>query len=519
MVDISNRSNPELLGSYDTDGEVWGVTVVGDLAYVADQDYGLVILDVSNRSDPHKVGEYQTNEFTRGVAVDGNYCYLAEGDAGLLILNITDSKAPVEVSRCETAGYSWSLVCSGDYVFMDKVVVNVADKANPRIVADYNLGDGIDIAVDRDHAYLARRSKGLTVLQLGPVAHIDGIWPAVAYQGQDVLFQGRGSASGIIHEYQWHSDIDGFFGQGDNFSISTFSTGSHNITLKVRDQWGQWSLEAAGSLLIHQRPVAYMDPVSPNLALTQKPLQFRAYALDDGYIQQYVWTSSLDGELHNNSFSNFSSSHLSQGTHTITFKAQDNFGCWSFELADMVILTDRPLASILEMTAIPELGEKAFHFQGSGEDDGFIQRFVWESSLDGEFYNGSMNSLMSESLSPGHHTINFRVQDDHGFWSRNQTKTLTINWDTDRDGIINSQDAFPNDPAASVDKDGDGYPDSWNLGMSQGDSSTGLSLDAYPSDPYLWEDNIEESGTPAFMALALIMAFFLVACVKDRGYF
>ncbi len=54
--------------------------------------------------------------------------------------------------------------------------------------------------------------------------------------------------------------------------------------------------------------------------------------------------------------------------------------------------------------------------------------------------------------------------------------------DTDSDGVHDSTDAFPTDPAASVDTDGDGSPDSWNDGYSQSDSTTGLVLDAYPDD-------------------------------------
>lgn len=44
-------------------------------------------------------------------------------------------------------------------------------------------------------------------------------------------------------------------------------------------------------------------------------------------------------------------------------------------------------------------------------------------------------------------------------------------------------DAFPNDPSASLDTDADGYPDEWNDGKSQMDSTTGLYLDAFPYDP------------------------------------
>jgi hypothetical protein len=58
--------------------------------------------------------------------------------------------------------------------------------------------------------------------------------------------------------------------------------------------------------------------------------------------------------------------------------------------------------------------------------------------------------------------------------------------DSDNDGVANTADAFPLDVAASVDTDRDGYPDSWNAGRSQADSTTGLELDAFPNDAACW---------------------------------
>ncbi len=55
--------------------------------------------------------------------------------------------------------------------------------------------------------------------------------------------------------------------------------------------------------------------------------------------------------------------------------------------------------------------------------------------------------------------------------------------DSDNDGVNNFNDAFPVDPAASVDTDGDGAPDEWNAGSSAAASTTALQLDAYPNDP------------------------------------
>lgn len=54
--------------------------------------------------------------------------------------------------------------------------------------------------------------------------------------------------------------------------------------------------------------------------------------------------------------------------------------------------------------------------------------------------------------------------------------------DSDSDGVVNTEDAFPLDIAASIDSDSDGYPDEWNPGYTQIDSTTSLILDAYPQD-------------------------------------
>ena len=55
--------------------------------------------------------------------------------------------------------------------------------------------------------------------------------------------------------------------------------------------------------------------------------------------------------------------------------------------------------------------------------------------------------------------------------------------DADGDGVAAEDDAFLYDPAASLDRDGDGAPDAWNPGYDESDSTTGLVLDAFPDDP------------------------------------
>ena len=76
-------------------------------------------------------------------------------------------------------------------------------------------------------------------------------------------------------------------------------------------------------------------------------------------------------------------------------------------------------------------------------------------------------------------------------------KYLNEKWglfaDTDNDGVTNGQDAFPNDPAASLDADEDGYPDAWHIDMNEDDSTSdpALILDAFPDDASKYKPEIK----------------------------
>lgn len=67
--------------------------------------------------------------------------------------------------------------------------------------------------------------------------------------------------------------------------------------------------------------------------------------------------------------------------------------------------------------------------------------------------------------------------------------------DTDGDGVADDADAFAEDPAASVDSDGDGAPDQWNEGNTAADSTTGLVLDKFPTDAAASVDD-DDDGFP-----------------------
>jgi hypothetical protein len=79
-----------------------------------------------------------------------------------------------------------------------------------------------------------------------------------------------------------------------------------------------------------QPPTAYIDFISPNSAELGQTVAFSGHGSDpDGYIVEYNWRSSLDGQLSGSQ--SFSTSSLSVGTHTIYFDVKDNDGLWSEE--------------------------------------------------------------------------------------------------------------------------------------------------------------------------------------------
>jgi len=68
--------------------------------------------------------------------------------------------------------------------------------------------------------------------------------------------------------------------------------------------------------------------------------------------------------------------------------------------------------------------------------------------------------------------------------------------------LVSAPDAFPNDPAASIDTDGDGFPDSFNIGATAEQiAASGLFIDAFPNDPVAVVDT-DGDGLPDYFILS-----------------
>ena len=155
-------------------------------------------------------------------------------------------------------------------------------------------------------------------------------------------------------------------------------------------------------------------------------VQFIGSGTDDGTIAIYTWSSSIDGEFYNGTDTDFTYSGLSIGIHTLSLNVLDDLGAWSTDATTILIIHERPTAVIISIAPSSAPLSSLVHFTGSGTDDGTIARYVWTSSIDGEFYNGTDSEFDNASLSMGTHTIILRVQDNHGAWSEEVSTTLEV---------------------------------------------------------------------------------------------
>jgi len=85
IVDISTPSSPALVASIETSDYADDIVYHDGRVYIADQDDGLRVFDVTNPLDPVFVGSADT-PYASGVFVSGSNIYVADRDWGLVVI-------------------------------------------------------------------------------------------------------------------------------------------------------------------------------------------------------------------------------------------------------------------------------------------------------------------------------------------------------------------------------------------------------------------------------------------------
>ena len=342
-----------------------------------------------------------------------------------------------EDSDGSVTGYTWESSIDGPLssdAFFTTSTLSVGDHTITLTVYDN----------DGDSSVPVTQVLPIEPMNVLPTAFIDTITPNPAEIGETVTFTGHGEDSdGSITGYSWESSIDGplSLSSDPSFTTSTLSVGDHTITLTVYDDDGDSSAPVAEALSIEPLnvpPAAFIDSITPNPAEVGENVSFTGHGEDsDGSVTGYTWESSIDGVL--SSDASFTTSTLSEGYHTISFKVMDNDGEWSSVVTQSLAVGNLPPSVFIDtITPNPAYIIDLVSFTGHGEDpDGSVTEYSWESSIDGVLSSDA--SFTTDALSVGTHTITLTVLDNQGEPSDPVTEVLIIE-DIPEEVVIDNDD-------------------------------------------------------------------------------
>ncbi len=146
-------------------GNVWDVWVEGDYAYVA-IDHNLLILDITIKSNPTIVSTYETQDHIYAVQVLGDYAYLANFAEGLTIVNVADPSSPtLEGSLTDGIGWVSDVHVYGSYAYVtDNIALNtidISDPGNPSLNDSFNILSANSVFVSHPYAYVTSPYSGI----------------------------------------------------------------------------------------------------------------------------------------------------------------------------------------------------------------------------------------------------------------------------------------------------------------------------------------------------------------------
>lgn len=304
--------------------------------------------------------------------------------------------------------------------------------------------------------------------------------------------QGKGVSIAPVDEF-----LDAPFEHFKVYNVGTrgLATGLHTVYVRARDSDGNWSPLGSAKFLIKEPSSGHAHPYHGELRLTAAeyyidtdPGQGRGTPIiprDGTFDQPFEYLQRYG----------VSTTGLEPGVHTLYVRVKQDSGEWSatqsavfhvqapeFGNAGVTDLVyDRFSCAQFDITR----GEFFIH------SDPGVGQGIPAAPQDGIF-DSSLENLVGEAVMPslrpasGRVLVGFRARDEQGRWS--ETSTALVDYDRDGDGVADAADAFPDDPAASRDTDGDGRPDNWNANATQEQiEASNLILDAYPEDPDNWD--------------------------------
>lgn len=200
------------VGGIDLGGHAEHIAVSGDLALLADDVLGLLIIDISDPLAPYIIGTEGSIREVRDLATDGELA-VAVGDPTLLtVIDVTNPASPVVRGTAETLGQPFGVALYGNYCYVADygsglLIYDLTFPEHPELVGVRSTpGDTYGVEVDGTWAYVAGGLQGFHLVDVSdpqqPVIRgsvsTGGIAWRVRRHGNDVYV---GDRAGSLHAF------------------------------------------------------------------------------------------------------------------------------------------------------------------------------------------------------------------------------------------------------------------------------------------------------------------------------
>ncbi|MFX1317904.1 MAG: Loki-CTERM sorting domain-containing protein [Promethearchaeota archaeon] len=197
IIDFEDPLNPVLLPSVWNSVTTRGIAIDGQIAYLAESEYGLYLCNVSNPYVVYEPDFVDTPGNATDVLIDGPIAYVADGPSGVQVVDVTNPFDISIIGSIDTPGNARRLALHGNTLFVaDETggvqIIDVTSPAHPTHIAtigipmvwDLDLYAGV-LVVGADTGVLTYRVGNLTP----SLAHIGSI--AGGYDYNDIRIQGN----------------------------------------------------------------------------------------------------------------------------------------------------------------------------------------------------------------------------------------------------------------------------------------------------------------------------------------
>jgi len=458
-VYLFHKDNSTPLWSYTTGERVGSVAISanGDYIVAKSSDHNVYFFD-KDSSTPlwsYTIGGWG---FSVAISADGEYIVAATGNGDVYLFG-RDSSTPLWKYSTEgnRALYSVAISADGEYIVAGghdrKVYFFDKDSGTP--LWNHTTDGSVEsISISADGEYIA---AGFAL-----------------WYGSGAVYLFDKDSSTPLWSYE----------TGGGCWISEGETECWN---GVRSDVGSVSISADGKyiaagsfdkkvylFLNNLLPTAIIDSIDPSPAEKGASVFFNGTGSDtDGTIAAYHWESSINGELSTDK--DFSTSELSLGHHTITFRVQDNNGGWSTDSETLWIYTI-PVALAGDDITVNS-GDDSVKFRGQGTDmDGTIVLYEWDFDGDGIFEWSSTENGRELNVynNAGTYTATLRVTDNDG---NTATDSLAVTVEEEEETLA-GQCTCPDGSKGQMvgPADDDGVDDGCLCATSEDDSLPAISL-------------------------------------------